>query len=79
MILNKHYITIILIFLLMSCEENNPSQGSSQECNLDGIHATIEATSYTEWKYLSVTENGLIELEPMSDEEALILMNGILR
>ena len=70
MILNKHYITIILIFLLMSCEENNPSQGSSQECNLDGIHATIEATSYTEWKYLSVTENGLIELEPMSDEEA---------
>ena len=66
MILNKYYFLVITILFLSACEENNPLQ----ECTLHGIHATIQATSYTEWKYLSVTEEGLIELDPMSDEEA---------
>ena len=62
MILNKYYIVIITIFIFTGCEDNN-----SGNC-LNGIEQTIEATSYTEWKYFSVTNDGLIELDMTEDE-----------
>jgi hypothetical protein len=65
MILNRQYFLIIIILLFNSCEEDN-----QQTCNLNGIQANIEATSFTEWKYFSVTDSGFVELSSMSDIEA---------
>ncbi len=65
MILNKNYLIMILAIFIISCEEQD-----EDICELDGIHVTIQATSFTEWKYFSVTDTGFVELPSMSDLEA---------
>ena len=62
MILNKFNILIIFFLIFIGCEDND-----NESC-LNGIEQTIEATSYTEWKYFFVTNEGLIELDITEDE-----------
>ena len=64
MILNKYYIILISIFLLC-CEEQ-----TEYSCILQGLTESVQATSFTEWNYFSVTDTGFIELESMSDSTA---------
>ena len=50
----------------MSCD--NPTQSGG--CTQIAINTTIEATSYTEWVYLSVTDTGFVYLDSISESEA---------
>ena len=65
MILNKYYLIMILAIFSISCENQNEGI-----CEIDGIQTTIKATSFTEWKYFSVTDTGFVELPSMTDLEA---------
>jgi len=65
MILNKYYILIIMLFLFIGCEDDIYDD---ENC-LDGIEETVEATNYTNWIYMSVTDTALIELE-ITEEQA---------
>ena len=65
MILNKYYISIIMLFLFIGCEDDI----YNDESCLDGIEETVEATNYINWIYMSVTDTALIELE-MTEEQA---------
>ena len=65
MISNKYYILTIILFLFIGCEDDI----YDDESCLDGIEEIIEATSYTNWIYMSITDTALIELE-MTEEEA---------
>ena len=66
MILNKYYFVVIIILFLSACEDAN----SEPTCVLDGIDTTIEATSFTEWKYFEVSDSGFVELDWMPDSIA---------
>tara|TARA_B100001750_G_scaffold237112_1_gene241809 strand:- start:311 stop:943 length:633 start_codon:yes stop_codon:yes gene_type:complete len=66
MILNKYYFLVIIILFLSACEDGD----SETVCDLDGINTTIEATSFTEWKYFEVSDSGFIELDWMPDSIA---------
>ena len=72
MTLNKYYLIIISIFFYIGCE----SSTQSENCSLNGIENTIQATSYTEWIYLSVTDTGMVELQ-MTENEIDRLKNQI--
>ena len=65
MTLNKYYFIIITALFLIACEEQNENT-----CTLDGISATVEATSFTEWKYFEVSDSGFVELDWMPDSIA---------
>ena len=52
----------------MSCD--NPTQSGG--CTQIAINTTIEATSYTEWVYFSVTDTGFVYLDSISEAEANI-------
>ena len=67
MILNKYYLIVLSILFLVSCEEQN-----DETCILNGIEITIQATSFTEWKYFSITDTGFVELDWMPDSIAQI-------
>ena len=67
MILNKYYLIVLSILFLVACEEQN-----DETCTLNGIETTIQATSFTEWKYFSITDTGFVELDWMPDSIAQI-------
>ena len=54
-----------MLFLFIGCEDDI----YDDESCLDGIEKTVEATHYTNWIYMSVTDTALIELE-MTEEQA---------
>ena len=66
MILNKYYILIIIFFLFIGCEDDI----YDDETCLNGIEQTIEATSFTKWKYFEVSDSGFVELDWMPDSIA---------
>lgn len=65
MTLNKNILLIFMLFLTISCENEDLS-----DCDINGIETAVIATSFTEWKYFSVTDTGFVEIESMSDIEA---------
>ena len=65
MILNKIFILITIIFLFTSGEE----QHNDETCFLEGIEQTVEATSFINWMYMSITDTGLVEID-ITEEEA---------
>ena len=72
MILTKKYLLLIVIILFLTgCDGIN---NENNYCSLNGIEVTIEATSYTEWIYLAITDTGIIELS-MTEEEADTSLN----
>ena len=54
-----------MLFLFIGCEDDIYDD---ENC-LDGIEETVEATNYTNWIYMSVTDTALIELE-ITEEQA---------
>ena len=68
MIFNKYYILIIILFIFIGCEDDTYYDENCSE-GIEGIEEVIEATSYTNWIYMIVTDTALIELE-MTEEQA---------
>ncbi len=64
MILNKYFILITIGALFISCEED---QYDDEIC-LDGIEQTIEATSFINWIYMSITDTGFVEVNITENE-----------
>ena len=73
MIFNKYYILIIILFIFIGCEDDTYYDENCSE-GIDGIEEVIEATSYTNWIYMIVTDTALIELE-MTEEQAQNSLN----
>ena len=68
MIFNKYYILIVILFIFIGCEDDTYYDENCSE-GIEGIEEVIEATSYTNWIYMIVTDTALIELE-MTEEQA---------
>tara|TARA_B100001142_G_scaffold48752_1_gene45859 strand:+ start:2550 stop:3173 length:624 start_codon:yes stop_codon:yes gene_type:complete len=67
MILNKYLILMITTLLFISCEE----QEYDDETCLNGIEETVEATSFINWIYITITDTGFVKID-ITEEQAQI-------
>ena len=68
MTLNKNILLILMLFLTISCENEDLS-----DCDINGIETAVIATSFTEWKYFSVTDTGFVEIESDKGHDSFLL------